>query len=188
MTSFERDAFARLSQGRDKVTKKHLLESIEELGFKTDTDIRLVSLKSLADQVSFGDALALLHIPLLKRILHSEISLADWTNLKSLLTAAYDEAFESCANSGVNATYIEPLKEVPSTLRGAAVCTIDGQCWSKGDSLFPFTIQSVSKTVNYCIALETLGLEKVLSFVDVEPSGTFFNDLVLLPGGIPFVA
>lgn len=55
------------------------------------------------------------------------------------------------------ADYIPQLGRVDPDLFGLAVCTIDGQRLTEGDAFTPFCIQSVSKPLNYCSALEELG-------------------------------
>ena len=82
--------------------------------------------------------------------------------------------------SGELASYIPPLKEVDPEQFGIAIVTIDGQVYQRGESNVDFSIQSMVKPFNYCIALEKLGLEKVSNHVSAEPSGRQFDDLTLL--------
>lgn len=79
---------------------------------------------------------------------------------------------------GNNAQYIPQLKNAPDRW-GISICTVDGQRFSIGDSLVPFSIQSCSKTLSYAIALESLTSEKVHQYVGHEPSGRIFNEMVL---------
>jgi len=186
MTTFERDAFARLAGVEERASKAKLLEAIESLGFRPDDPRLKPHLAKLADEFTFGDALVLLqNSPLLKRCLLGGVSASEWATLSATALASFNAALKQAGDRGACAAYIEPLKNVSPALRGAALCTVHGQRWAHGDSQVAFTIQSVSKVINYAVALETLGLDVVQTFVDVEPSGTFFNDLVLLPGGIP---
>ena len=48
-----------------------------------------------------------------------------------------------------------------------------------------FCLQSVSKTVSYCLALDEHGTEAVHEHVGREPSGRSFNELALNPKGLP---
>ena len=48
-----------------------------------------------------------------------------------------------------------------------------------------FCLQSVSKTVSYCLALDEHGTEAVHRHVGREPSGQSFNELALNPKGLP---
>ena len=60
------------------------------------------------------------------------------------------------ANDGVgeNAQYIPQLALVDPTKKAVAVCTIDGQRWAVGDYEDFFCIQSCSKPLTYCMALQ----------------------------------
>jgi glutaminase len=62
---------------------------------------------------------------------------------------------------------------------GLSLCTVDGQRYSVGDSRQHFSVQSISKAINYCLALEEHGPEYVHRFVGHEPSGSAFNELSL---------
>jgi glutaminase len=46
-------------------------------------------------------------------------------------------------------------------------------------------VQSCSKAISYCIALEEKGTEEVHNHVGREPSGVSFNKTVLNPDGLP---
>ena len=59
------------------------------------------------------------------------------------------------------ADYIPQLGRVAPELYGVSLCTIDGQRLSIGDAGVPFCVQSSSKPVVYCIALEDRGEEIV---------------------------
>ncbi|MFO0740118.1 MAG: glutaminase A [Labilithrix sp.] len=80
---------------------------------------------------------------------------------------------------GAVATYIPQLARVDPEGYGAAVCTIDGMKWSTGDATADFTAQSTMKPINYCIAVEELGIAQVHDVVGREPSGRGFNVLTL---------
>jgi len=87
--------------------------------------------------------------------------------------------------SGRVADYIPQLGSVPPERHGLAVCTVDGRRLSLGDADVPFSLQSCSKPVNYCLALEEHGPERVHSHVGWEPSGRPFNELYLDRDGRP---
>lgn len=70
-------------------------------------------------------------------------------------------------------------------LFGVAVCTIDGQKHSSGDSKHRFVVANISKVVSYALALEEYG-QDVHKFVGSEPSGRDSNDLVLNSDGLPY--
>jgi len=89
--------------------------------------------------------------------------------------------------TGKAASYIPqldlPWPEVDAF--GIALCTVDGQRFTIGESDSPFSIQSTCKPINYCIALEQHGVDKVHQHVGREPSGATFNALTLNPDGRP---
>jgi glutaminase len=80
---------------------------------------------------------------------------------------------------GAVATYIPQLARVNPEAYGAAVCTIDGSQWAVGDANEEFTAQSTMKPINYCIAVEELGVDTVHETIGREPSGRGFNVLTL---------
>ncbi|WP_372370245.1 glutaminase A [Candidatus Uabimicrobium sp. HlEnr_7] len=88
-------------------------------------------------------------------------------------------------DGGKVANYIPELSRVDPDYFSAAVCTIDGQRFTIGDASTNFSIQSICKTVNYCLALEEHGEETVHCHVGREPSGSRFNDIVFNDKGLP---
>ncbi|HQR52356.1 MAG TPA: glutaminase A [Burkholderiales bacterium] len=91
--------------------------------------------------------------------------------------------FEQClpGRQGEVASYIPELATVDPDRFGVALATIDGRLWVCGDAETEFTIQSISKALTYCLALELLGREEVFRHVGVEPSGDAFNAIVFDP-------
>ena len=86
---------------------------------------------------------------------------------------------------GAVADYIPQLGRVDPDKFGLALCTIDGQRLTEGDAHEPFCIQSVSKPLNYCFALEERGEAAVHRHMGCEPSGVSFNELALDRHGVP---
>ncbi|WP_075213977.1 glutaminase A [Mongoliimonas terrestris] len=82
---------------------------------------------------------------------------------------------------GTIADYIPEIASVDPEPFGLAITTAAGTLHEIGDTETTFTIQSVSKAVTYCIALETAGRATVLERVGVEPSGDPFNAIELDP-------
>jgi glutaminase len=88
---------------------------------------------------------------------------------------------------GALADYIPELTRADPGWLGLALATVDGHVYQAGDSRQHFTVQSISKTIAYGLALEDHGLDAVLAKVGVEPSGEAFNSISLEPGsGRPF--
>jgi glutaminase len=82
-------------------------------------------------------------------------------------------------SDGELATYIPPLADADPSLFGLAIVTVDGHCYSAGDTATPFTIQSVSKPFAFGLALDDLGVDALLSRVGVEPTGDAFNSITV---------
>jgi glutaminase len=84
--------------------------------------------------------------------------------------------------AGAVADYIPELGRAEPGDFGLAIMSVKGRLHSAGDAAKPFTIQSVSKALAFCLALEAAGRSKVSERVGYEPSGDAFNAIELLPG------
>lgn len=127
---------------------------------------------------AFCDAIRA-NILLVERALQGQLVIPDFKDFS-------DEIDVFCRGVSVNrdgapADYIPQLavSGVQADHFGVAVCTVDGQRHSVGDSSKRFSVQSTCKTINYCIALEEAGEQIVHSHVGHEPSGVSFNELTL---------
>jgi glutaminase len=83
--------------------------------------------------------------------------------------------------SGEVADYIPELSKIAPDSFGMALATTTGRLHTVGDVSTPFTIQSTSKALTYCLALELVGRDKVMARVGVEPSGDPFNAIEFDP-------
>ncbi|MEM6353153.1 MAG: glutaminase A [Cyanobacteria bacterium P01_D01_bin.14] len=92
------------------------------------------------------------------------------------------QAFQP-VDAGQVATYIPELAKVDPSRFAICVVTTDGQVFETGDSDYKFTIQSISKTFAYGLALEDQGREVLLDRVGVEPTGDPFNSIIRLDEG-----
>lgn len=88
--------------------------------------------------------------------------------------------------NGSVAQYIPELGKADPSQFGIAVATIDGHVYEVGDSRAAFTIQSVSKTFVFALALDTLGAPDIEAAIGVEPSGEAFNSIRLTADNRPF--
>jgi glutaminase len=68
----------------------------------------------------------------------------------------------------------------------AALETVDGHTWSRGEADLSFSLQSTSKPLTYCYVCEELGAETVHGYIGREPSGKAFNAFKLNDSGQPF--
>ncbi|HEY2794110.1 MAG TPA: glutaminase A [Micromonosporaceae bacterium] len=82
-------------------------------------------------------------------------------------------------DEGTVASYIPELAHADRSWFGIALATLDGHVYAAGDAATPFTIQSVSKPFVYALALADNGLDEVIKWVGVEPSGDAFNAIRL---------
>ncbi len=115
--------------------------------------------------------------------IQGKMIIPDFRDFKQTIQDIYDRVSKS--TGGKVATYIPQLGRVNPEQFAVSVCTISGQRISIGDSSQYFCIQSISKPVNYCIALELHGEDKVHRHVGREPSGISFNSLSLNNKGLP---
>lgn len=99
---------------------------------------------------------------------------------------------QSCAklsdfqNSGKQADYIPELAKVNPNLFAVTLTCVNGKQYNYGDSTTPFSIQSISKVLSLIMAYNR-EKNQLWKRLDVEPSGSPFNSLVLLEyeKGIP---
>ena len=82
---------------------------------------------------------------------------------------------------GSVASYIPELAKADKNKLGICLYTIDGNQFETGNTEDRFTIQSISKVMALCLALETFGAEFVFDHVGVEPSGEAFNSSCRTP-------
>jgi glutaminase len=99
--------------------------------------------------------------------------------IEQLLKEIYERARTD--GEGALADYIPELAKVAPDSFGIAIATTDGRLHSIGDAQTEFTIQSTSKALTYCLALELCGRKQVFSRVGVEPSGDPFNAIEFSP-------
>lgn len=107
------------------------------------------------------------------------------STIARLLQELHDR-FQS-ESGGALANYIPELARADPNSFGISLVTADGHRYSVGDCNREFTIQSISKTFAYGLALDEHGADAVLAKIGVEPSGEAFNEISLETGtGRPF--
>jgi len=94
--------------------------------------------------------------------------------------AVVNEAYTTYKSdtSGKNADYIPYLAHVDSKLFGIAIVTTDNKSYTLGDLAYAFSIQSISKVFTLALAIEELGVDKVLDRIGSEPTGRPFNSVL----------
>jgi glutaminase len=182
------DSFNPDSGGR--ISPLEVLSRLERSGLRADDPRIAEALAALADadgsrQLSFAQfkALARRNSSLIRRAVEGNLAVPDFAALTADITRMYHELLP--LTSGAVAGYIPQLKRVDPEQLAIAVCTVDGQRFSVGDATTAFCLQSVTKIVSYCLALEEHGIEAVHRHVGREPSGQSFNELALNPQGLP---
>jgi glutaminase len=183
------DSFSPDSGGR--ISPLEVLGRLERCGLRADDPRIAEALTGLAGtgggsrQISFTQfkALAQHNSSLIRRAVEGNLAVPDFAALTADITRMYDELLP--IRSGSVADYIPQLKRVNADQLAIAVCTVDGQRFAVGDAQAAFCLQSVSKAVSYCLALDEHGTEAVHQHVGREPSGQSFNELALNPKGLP---
>lgn len=104
---------------------------------------------------------------------------------KNIIEEAFDYT-SSLTDTGKRASYIPELANVEPSMFGVHMTALTGESFGMGDHLVKFSIQSISKVLSLTLAYKILG-EKIWKRLDVEPSGTKFDSLILLEtfNGIP---
>jgi glutaminase len=175
----------------DRISPLEVLARLERCGLRPDDPRIAEALAALTGdggrplQISFGQfkALARRGSSLIRRAVEGDLAVPDFAALTADIERMYRELLP--VTSGQVAGYIPQLARVDPDQLAIAVCTVDGQRFSIGDPAAAFCLQSVSKTVSYCLALDEHGTEAVHRHVGREPSGQSFNELALNPDGLP---
>ncbi|RIV26223.1 glutaminase [Alicyclobacillaceae bacterium I2511] len=81
---------------------------------------------------------------------------------------------------GAAASYIPALQNVNASALGICLIAADDVKIAVGDWNTPFTLQSVSKVINFLVACESRGIDTILRKVDVEPTGDTFDSIIRL--------
>lgn len=175
-------------RGDGNVSSHFFISLLRDSGLILDSDPRLQELhKALdargaicQDQLLTLDELEACTITcrtLIRRCVAGQLCVPDFRGF----SCGFEEVFREVEpnKAGANADYIPQLSAVNPEQFGIAVCTVDGQRFSVGDSTTQFCIQSCSKPIQYLLALRGLGQSYVHHHVGHEPSGQRFNQMVL---------
>lgn len=106
-------------------------------------------------------------------------------NYKVIIENAYHKT-HSLKDNGKVATYIPELANVDPSMFGVHINALNGNQFGMGNHLDKFSIQSIAKVLSLTLAYKILG-ESIWKRIDVEPSGSKFDSLLLLESynGIP---
>ncbi len=121
---------------------------------------------------------------LVSRALMKDLAIPNFEEFCQDISKIFEKVKEN--TKGDVAAYIPQLARVEPEQFAVSVCTIDGQRFSIGDFNTSFGLQSTCKPINYCLAIEEYGEDKVHQHVGREPSGRSFNELSLNHDGLPY--
>ena len=168
------------------VSIQQLKKALKKEGILGD-DPRLVNFlegNQLSGSLEEGEFESLLQQQLtLKNALRKNLIIPDFEDFCNDISEIFNKVQKN--KGGKVADYIPQLARVNPDQFAISICTIDGQRYSIGDFNTNFCLQSTCKPINYCLALEELGEEKVHQHVGREPSGRSFNELSLNQDGLP---
>ena len=122
-------------------------------------------------------------IVLLDKVFGNKLIIPDFKDFTTNIKNIYEKI--KLIKDGNVADYIPQLARVDPNKLGISITTIDGQQYSIGDIKEYFCVQSCCKPINYAMALEEHGMDKVHHYVGREPSGRSFNELALNKYGKP---
>ena len=94
------------------------------------------------------------------------------------LQKIYEQAKQMTA-SGQVASYIPALAAANSDLFAVSLLSAEQEI-ELGDCTETFTLQSVVKVISFMVAANHHGIEEIMHYVDVEPTGDSFNSIVRL--------
>jgi glutaminase len=176
--------------GTERVRPKELKRAITSKGIRIDDSRLKESMNRLAaygdsDDLTYDQLRPILrpNIVLLERILQGALVIPDFDDFSRSLKEIFEVVSEN--EEGTIPIYIPQLAGVDPKKWGMALCTVDGQRFELGDSQDWFSIQSICKPINYCLALEENGEEEVHKYIGREPSGRKFNEVFFTPEGRP---
>ncbi|KAJ8246648.1 hypothetical protein GJAV_G00253880 [Gymnothorax javanicus] len=188
LPSLEDLLFYTIAEGQEKIPAHKFVTALKATGLRTG-DPRLrecmemlkVTLKSTSDGVMLDRHLfkkcVQSNIVLLTQAFRKKFVIPDFQSFASHIDELYESARK--LSGGHVADYIPQLAKFSPDLWGVAMCTVDGQRHTVGDTKVPFCLQSCVKPLKYAIAVHDHGTEYVHRFIGKEPSGLRFNKLFL---------
>lgn len=187
MTEGRSGLFAAFKKG-NTVSRESLLSAFRDNGILDDDARYRPLLKRMTagpEELAEVDFQALQDCSpaLFEQVLSGQLAIPQFHDFCADVEDIFDKV--SLIKDGKLADYIPQLQRVDPEKYAVAVCSIDGQRMSLGDADDSFCVQSCSKPITYCLALEEHGEEEVHRYVGAEPSGKTFNELALNSKGLP---
>ena len=179
-----------------KIKKKDLLSTLRHHGILSDDPRITFTVNQLEDmpdeltRIQLSTALRgeknmkpNMNLEFITKAINNELLIPQFAEFENEIAGIFEKCREN--RSGANADYIPELAKCPEDNWGLAICTVEGQRIKMGHSNTEFSIQSCSKPINYAVAMEHLGVDKVHKHVGQEPSGVAFNALIVNENGLP---
>eukprot|EP00494_Astrolonche_serrata_P023861 UN24119 len=116
-------------------------------------------------------------VELIFRALHGKLQVPDFRKFCSELDKMYHECKYNVRGGNVD-TANKMLAEQDPRLWSIAVCTIDGQEYSKGHANYKFSVQSCCAPVVYLMTATERG-DEMHNYIGREPSGKGISELSL---------
>uniref|UniRef100_A0A3Q3IYW3 glutaminase n=1 Tax=Monopterus albus TaxID=43700 RepID=A0A3Q3IYW3_MONAL len=187
LPSLEDLLFYTIAEGQEKIPAHKFTTALKATGLRTG-DPRLKECMEMLKVTLKETSDGALDRHLFKKCVQSNIVLLTQAFRKKFVIpdfqpfcAHIDDLYENGKNlsGGQVADYIPQLARFSPDLWGVALCTVDGQRHTVGDTKVPFCLQSCVKPLKYAIAIHDHGMEYVHRFIGKEPSGLRFNKLFL---------
>uniref|UniRef100_A0A8D0D5P9 glutaminase n=1 Tax=Sander lucioperca TaxID=283035 RepID=A0A8D0D5P9_SANLU len=187
LPSLEDLLFYTIAEGQEKIPAHKFTTALKATGLRTG-DPRLKECMEMLKVTVKTTSDGALDRHLFKKCVQSNIVLLTQAFRKKFVIpdfqsfcAHMDELYVKAKNmsGGQVADYIPQLARFSPDLWAVALCTVDGQRHTVGDTKVPFCLQSCVKPLKYAIAVHDHGTEYVHRFIGKEPSGLRFNKLFL---------
>uniref|UniRef100_A0A3B4AUP7 glutaminase n=1 Tax=Periophthalmus magnuspinnatus TaxID=409849 RepID=A0A3B4AUP7_9GOBI len=187
LPSLEDLLFYTIAEGQEKIPAHKFTTALKSTGLRTG-DPRLKECMEMLKVTVKTTSDGALDRHLFKKCVQSNIVLLTQAFRKKFVIpdfqpfcAHIDELYDNAKNlsGGQVADYIPQLARFSPDLWAVALCTVDGQRHTVGDTKVPFCLQSCVKPLKYAIAVHDHGTEYVHRFIGKEPSGLRFNKLFL---------
>uniref|UniRef100_A0A8C6LC16 glutaminase n=1 Tax=Nothobranchius furzeri TaxID=105023 RepID=A0A8C6LC16_NOTFU len=187
LPSLEDLLFYTIAEGQEKIPAHKFTTALKSTGLRTG-DPRLKECMEMLKMTLKTTSDGALDRHLFKKCVQSNIVLLTQAFRKKFVvpdfqsfSAHIDDLYENAKNlsGGQVADYIPQLARFSPDLWGVALCTVDGQRHTVGDTKVPFCLQSCVKPLKYAVAVHDHGTEYVHRFIGKEPSGLRFNKLFL---------
>ncbi|XP_062247289.1 glutaminase kidney isoform, mitochondrial isoform X1 [Platichthys flesus] len=188
MSSMEDLLFYTITEGKEMIPLPQFISALRKTGLLTSDPRLRDCVKQMRQHSHDSLGPVMMDKKLFRRFVVNNIMLLTKAFKKKFIIPNFQEFTQEInklygsaqrQEGGQVADYIPQLAKFSADLWGVALCTIDGQRHSVGDTKVPFCLQSCVKPLEYAIAVHELGSDHVHQYVGKEPSGFKFNKLSL---------